>query len=299
MRPRQLAITAVTPTGAGPGTFTVGPVSPDNVTGDWTSVFTGKFYRQTASPHTTAPFYSAASAPAGFQLIEATQFDVVQNASYAGRYTVYTPTSAADFLSSTHSGSSTTITVNEDLRAPASQADVTAGYVTNISTYYIYVAGGSPIVIPPGVTIEDYPIDLPGRTTSGWGEVFNQDLFSLYQNFASTTAPANPSLGALWYNPTSNILSVFNGTWIVANSGAYAPATSFKHVQNSGSTTWTIDHNLGAAAPFLAHASFFVDTTNGLGVYKPIIPSDVTYVSANRLTVTFTAAYSGYALIRL
>jgi hypothetical protein len=295
---RQLAITAIVPTGAGPGTITIGPISPDNILGDWTSVFTGKFYRQTASPYATAPFYSAASAPVGYQLIEATQFEIVQNASYAGRYTVYTPTSARDFPSSTYASSSTAIAVNEVLRAPVSPADLSTGYVTNVSTYYIYVAGGSPIVIPPGVTSTDYPIGLPGRTTSGWGEVFNQDLFALYQNFASTTAPANPSIGALWYNPSTNVLSVFNGTWVVANSGVYAAANSYKHTQSSGSATWTINHNLRAAAPFLAHASFFVDTT-GLGVYKPIIPADVTYVSANQLTVTFTAAYSGYALIRL
>jgi hypothetical protein len=295
---RLLAISAVVPTGTGPGTITVGPVSPDNVTGDWTSVFVGKFYRQIASPNTTAAFYSAATAPAGYQLIEATQFDIVQNASYAGRYTVYTPTSSGDFPSSVFGNGLTTITVNEQLQAPLSAADATAGYVTNVSTYYIYVAGGPSIIIPPGVTIVDYPIDLPGRTTSGWGEVFNQDLFALYQNFASTFAPINPSIGALWYNPVTNILSIFNGTWVVANSGAYAPANSYRHTQSSGSATWTIDHNLGAPAPFLAHASFFVDTT-GLGNYKPIIPADVTYVSANQLTVTFSTNYSGYALIRL
>jgi len=286
---RQLAIIAVTPNGQGFGTFTVGPVSPDNVTGDWTSVFADKFYRLTVSPYTRVPFDPNAAAPAGYQLIEATTFDVVQNASYAGRYTVYT---------SAFAGGVTTITVNEVLGAPLTPADTAAGYVTNISTYYIYVAGGSPIIIPPGVTIADYPIDLPGRTVSGWGEVFNQDLFALYQNFASTTAPANPSIGALWYNPTTNVLSIFNSTWVVVNAGVFAPANSYRHTQSSGSLTWTINHNLGADAPFLVHASFFVDTTGG-GVYKPIIPSDVTYVSATQLTVTFTNPYAGYALIRL
>lgn len=294
---RQIPITLVTQSGGSPGYFTLG-TTIDNVSGDWTSVFLGKYYRQQTTPFTTQPFYTSPTTPAGYDLIVATQFDVVSNASYAGRYTVYTPVSSVDTHSTLFSGGTTQVRVNEAVGSPLSPGDTTTGFVQNVSTYYIYRSGSATaIVVPPGVSIGG-PLESPGRNFSGWGEIFNQDLSHLLESFAAASTPANPILGMQWYDLSTGLLKIYDGTsFSVINASAFAPASSYRHTQSSSSTTWTINHNLNAATPFLVNASFFVDT--GGGVYKPIIPSDVTYVTANQLTVTFTSAYAGYALIRL
>jgi len=295
---RRIPITNVVQSGASPGYFTLGVVNPDNPVADWTSVFKGKFYRQKVTPFAVQQFYdSPLATPAGYDLIAATQFEVVDNASYAGRYTVYTSTSAIDTLSSVFSGGETQVRVNETIGAAGAPGDVTSGYVTNVSTYYIYrTDGGGSFVVPPGVTVYQDGLEFPGRTFSGWGEVFNQNMEFLLQNFASGTQPVDPVVGMLWYDIGTGLLKIWDGvSFAVVNSSAFAPAASAK-VAGSG-LTWQINHNLNATSPFIVMCQFYVDV--GGGVHKMIMPSDVTFVNANRLDVTFTSAYNGYALVRL
>lgn len=303
---RRIPISSVSQSGANPGSFVLGPTSGDNPTGNWTSVFQGKFYRDAAG--TTQTFYNAdgtlRTPPAGYQLIEATTFTVIDNPSYNGRYTVYTQegtTADAANPSSTFGGGLTTVRVNEAIGAPQSPSHLTnTGQVTNISTYYLLVSNESAIVVPPGVIIENRPIELVGRNFSGWGEVVQQNLIEAVQHYAGATAPASPYRGQIWYDTTSSpfLVKVYDGSaWSVINSSFFAPANSFRHTQSTAAATWTINHNLGASTPFIVHATFFVDT--GGGVIKPILPQDVTYVSANQMTVTFSTSFSGYALVRL
>jgi len=295
---RRIPISLVSSSGANPGTFTIG-TTPDNSSGNWTSVFQGKFYRQATSPFAQQAFWtSPLAAPSGFSLIEATQFEVGGNASYAGRYTVFTQASVAGLASADLVGAQTIIRVNEAVPAPLSPGHSTSGYITNVSTYYIVrQAGAAPVIVPPGVTIDADNLEYVGRNFSGWGEIFNQNYAELVQNFASSTAPTAASTGMLWFDTTVGLLKIYNGTWQTINAAAFAPVNSFRHTQGAAAATWTINHALGTTAPFIVHHTFYVDT--GGGVIKPIIPSDVTYVSANTVTVTFTAPYSGYALIRL
>lgn len=277
----------------------------DEAAGNWSSVFLGKYYRDELGY--TQPFYtngSTPTAPSGYQLIEATTFTVADNPSYNGRYTVYTKISAADpYASSIFGAGKTTIRVNEQVGAPLSGGDTSVGYITNVSTYYIiYPSNTGPmaLVIPPGVsTNNDYAIELVGRNFSGWGEVLQTTLVRLGTNFAGPTSPTGIAIGALWYNSTLNQMHVWNGsTWAVLNSSSFAPVDSvrvpFTAVANS---PVAVIHGLGIpASPFICHHSFFIDS--GGGVYKPILPADVTYVNANRFDVTFSTNYAGIALVR-
>jgi hypothetical protein len=295
---RRIPITNVVQSGGSPGYFVLGPVTPDNTSGNWTGVFKGKFYRQKTTPFTIQPFYDYPLAtPPGYDLIAATQFDVVDNATYAGRYTVYTQVSSIDTPPSTFSGGFTEVRVNETVGSPLSPGDVSAGFVTNVSTYYIYRTGSEgSFVVPPGVSIYQDGLEFPGRTFSGWGEVFNQNMEFLLQNFASGTQPADPVVGMLWYDLGTGLLKIWDGvSFAVINSAAFAPASSAK-VAGTGAT-WQINHNLNASSPFIVMCQFYVDV--GAGVHKLIIPSDVTFVNANRLDVTFSAPYTGFALVRL
>jgi hypothetical protein len=155
------------------------------------------------------------------------------------------------------------------------------------------------VIVPAGTFVDAEGLTIPGRNTSGWAEVYSQNFSHLLQHFADSAAPASPVRGMLWYDLSASLLKIWDGaTWAVINSTVFAPASSSRVAFSaSADTPVTITHNLGAPAPYLVMAQFFVDT--GGGVYKQIVPSDESYVDANTMTVTFSGAYSGYALTRL
>lgn len=261
---------------------------------DYTQIFQGKFYR---NPLTGQVFPSYTSpAPTGYNLIRATTFDIVENTKYNGRYTVYSPVSAVDRASSTFGANKTIINVNETVPAvSASEASslTSDGYITNISTYLIYTGTGT-IVIPPTVDFTQYPVELMGRDSSGWGEAFTQNFVNLARNFANPTAPANPFVGQTWYDTDDEQMRVWNGsTWELVNKASFG--VTYRHTQGSPANVWVINHFLGAAAPFIVFCQFYVDRGDGPQI---IIPSDVDFVSANQIRVTFSNPEIGYVLVR-
>jgi hypothetical protein len=293
---RRIPIHSIVPANGGTnGTISIAAMS-DNLTGDWTSVFRGKMYRQKVSPFTMTPFNAPPGVLTDYQLIETTTFDIVDNSSYAGRYTVFSPPVGDASASSTFVSPITTIRVNEAIVDRAVVADLTTGYVTNISTYYLQV-GSTHLIVPPGVSLADYPVEIIGRNFSGYGESLNQNVLNLYSNFASATAPAAPLTGALWFDLNMGAMKMYDGTsWGILNAVVNAvAASSYRHTQSAAAMTWTIAHGLNLAVPYIANTSFFVNVS---GVVKPIIPADVTFIDANHLSVTFTNGYTGYALVR-
>lgn len=283
---RKIKILQVNPTTTVPGSI--------EVLGDFTPVFHGKFYRNSAG--LTQPGYTT-PAPAGYTQLVATSFDIIENTKYAGRYTVYSQVDNTDLASSQFASGKTTIRV-VDVIAPLGSGEASTlasdGYITNISTYLIET-GSADIVIPQGVMLENYPIDLPGRNISGWGESYVQNFVDLVSHWAhDTTPPANPFIGQTHYNKTDKQYRSWDGTaWDLVNKASFG--TTYKHTQSTNATTWTVDHNLGLASPFIAFVQIFVD--RGAGP-KQILPSDMTFVSANQLTVTFTNAEKGWVLVR-
>lgn len=273
-----------------PTTTAVGSIE---IATNFTTMFQGRFYRNNAG--LTQPGYTT-NPSIGYVLIVATVFDIVENTKYAGRYTVYTPVSAADNLSSTFASGRTTIRVSEivpPLIAGEAASLAFDGFVTNISTYIIST-GGPDIVIPPGVVITSYPVELLGRNVSGWGEVYAQNYVNTARNFASATPPALPFIGMLYYDTDDGQLRTWNGiSWGLVNQQSFG--VTFRHTQSAASATWTVNHLLDLQAPFIAFVQFFVDRGDGP---KLIIPSDVVFNTANQLTVTFSNPEIGYVLVR-
>jgi hypothetical protein len=282
---RKIKVLKVNPTTAVPGSI--------EIAGNFVQMFQGRFFRNAAGQ--TLPAYTVAP-PSTYSAIVATTFDLVENSKYSGRYTVYTPASAVDTASSSFSNSKTTISVNEvigPLVAGDSAAYATDGYLTNISTYLIST-GTADIFVPPGTINTTLPVEILGRNVSGWGEVFAQNFVSLARTFAQSAAPTNPLVGQQWFDTDDGQVRVWNGaTWDLLNKASFG--STFKHTQSTPATTWTVNHGLALAAPFIAFVQFFVDRGDGP---KMIIPSDVTFVTANQLTVTFSNAEIGYVLVR-
>jgi len=284
---RTIKIISVNPNvGGTPGSIVVA--------GDFTAIFNGKFYRDPTTG-ATLPAYTV-NPGSNYDLIDATQFDVSDNAKYSGRYTVYTPTGSGDLPPSSLGGGNTTIYVNEVVPplvsgdAPSVTSD---GNVDNISTYLLQ-AGDTTIIVPPGVDLTTYPLEFQGRNSIGWGEVFAQNFLNLASNFSSPTPPANPFVGQIYYDTDDSQVRVWNGTsWGLLNQASFG--TTARFTQSTPATTWTVNHGLNLQSPYIAFVQFFVD--RGAGP-KLIIPSDVSFVSANQLTVTFSNPEQGYVLVR-
>ena len=118
-------------------------------------------------------------------------------------------------------------------------------------------------------TIADASIDtttsiaMPGRGYINYGESVNQDMLWIMQNFASSSAPINPTIGQLWYNSSTQVLYLFSGTggWISAggavvsaiNPGAGSQAGSFwydttnKQLNVWSGTAWQLVGPLGSS----------------------------------------------------
>lgn len=86
-------------------------------------------------------------------------------------------------------------------------------------------------------TIADGTIDntsdltLVGKNYSGYGEILNENFVKLLENFASSSQPATPLAGQLWWDLSNNLLKVYTGAGFKIISGSTASAT-----QPAGST---------------------------------------------------------------
>lgn len=67
-------------------------------------------------------------------------------------------------------------------------------------------------VVEDGTLDTTTDLRLIGKNYTSFGEVFNENLVALLENFAFTTAPTQPIAGQLWYDTTNKRLNVFDGS---------------------------------------------------------------------------------------
>jgi len=84
-------------------------------------------------------------------------------------------------------------------------------------------------------------LGLPGRNYAGYGNIVDTNFVHIIENFASTTPPANPLQGQLWYNTNTGTLNVCpaDGTsnalqWLTLTSTASGGTTTFGNVSVTG-----------------------------------------------------------------
>jgi hypothetical protein len=83
------------------------------------------------------------------------------------------------------------------------------------------------------ISIDDQTINstatdlrLVGRNYSGYGEIQNENLLHLLENFANTSAPPRAILGQLWYDSTNKKIKLYDGTKFKPVGGAESSATA-------------------------------------------------------------------------
>jgi len=86
--------------------------------------------------------------------------------------------------------------------------------------YTITVVNQSPITINNGATDTSTSLTLVGKNYPNYGQIIEQNLVYLMQNFAGTSQPTNSVTGQLWWNTTSSTLSVYTGSAFKVISGA-------------------------------------------------------------------------------
>ena len=102
-------------------------------------------------------------------------------------------------------------------------------YTINLTNGTEIIAGG---LSDGSVDTSATSLTLIGKNYAGYGEILNENLVHLLENFASpnsgaTSGPPNPLAGQLWWDTTNNILRVYSGTsWKISTGATSAPFSS-------------------------------------------------------------------------
>jgi microcystin-dependent protein len=92
----------------------------------------------------------------------------------------------------------------------------------------------TPITVFDNTSSTDTSLVFPGRNVTGYGQIIAENFLHLLENFASATAPVNPTEGQLWYDSENGILMIWDNTnWKSASNiqkSASAPSVETSKV---------------------------------------------------------------------
>jgi len=79
--------------------------------------------------------------------------------------------------------------------------------------YILYKSNGTKLATIGDGSIDRTASDLTfvGKNYAGYGEILNQDLVKLLENFANSSQPSIPLIGQLWYDTANKHLTVYDG----------------------------------------------------------------------------------------
>lgn len=88
--------------------------------------------------------------------------------------------------------------------------------------YQINKTDGTIVATVADGQIDDRSTDivLIGKNYSGFGEIFNENLVKILENFADATRPDHPLRGQIWFDSSESKLKVYNGVSFVPVSSA-------------------------------------------------------------------------------
>jgi hypothetical protein len=160
-------------------------------------------------------------------------------------------------------------------------------------TYRINKTDGNLLAEIPDGTFDtaNSSLTLIGKNVTSFGEILNENLVKLLENFSSTTAPENPITGQVWYDTTTGRLNVFDGANFRASGGPLISPTRPNNlvpgdlwINNETNQLFFYD---GAGAPILAGPLYteqqkksgfivesIIDTSNRLKVIVKLYVSD-------------------------
>lgn len=94
-------------------------------------------------------------------------------------------------------------------------------------SYTINLTNGNVFAtIPDGTINQASSQTLIGRNYAGYGQFLDDNFIHLLESGANNTPPGAPLVGQLWFNTTTAILEIFNGTGFKAIGGSQAASTA-------------------------------------------------------------------------
>lgn len=154
-----------------------------------------------------------------------------------------------------------------------------------MTSYTIQNTAGSTVatINPATTTGVTFPIVLPGQGLSLYGQIIDQNLYQMLENFAKTTAPINPVTGQWWYNSTTKIPNYWNGAgWI----GLATAANSMTEFPMAGGAT-NVDFTASATTVIFTHP----------GGSVKYYPTGIMLFPKSVVSVTTPAAFSLQCLV--
>jgi hypothetical protein len=93
--------------------------------------------------------------------------------------------------------------------------------------YQINKKDGTIVATVADGQIDDRSVDITliGKNYSGFGEIFNENLVKILENFADTVQPDHPLRGQIWFDSSESKLKVYNGISFVPVSSATISST--------------------------------------------------------------------------
>jgi hypothetical protein len=169
--------------------------------------------------------------------------------------------------------------------------------------------------IADGTINSDTSLTLVGKNYAGYGEFLDENFVRLLENGANSTAPGAPLTGQLWYDTSSNLLKVYNGstfkTISAATSSASAPTsnvtgdiwwdTANQQLKVYNGTSWTLIGPAFTAGTGTSGA--IVDTvTDTLAVehvvVKLFVEDDIVGIVSKDTAFTPSPSISGFTQIK-
>jgi hypothetical protein len=95
-------------------------------------------------------------------------------------------------------------------------------------SYTITLTNGNILTTIPDGTINTSACSqvLVGKNYAGYGQFLDDNFVHLLENGADNTAPSTPLIGQLWFNTTTGVLQVYNGTGFKSLGGSQAQSSA-------------------------------------------------------------------------
>ncbi len=78
----------------------------------------------------------------------------------------------------------------------------------------------TPITVFDNTSSTDTSLTFPGRNVVGYGQIIAENFLHVLENFASVTPPVNPVEGQLWYDSSTGVLQINDGTGLAGWTSA-------------------------------------------------------------------------------
>ena len=163
------------------------------------------------------------------------------------------------------------------------------------------------ITVNDGTVDTSTSLNLIGKNYTNFGELLNENLLHLLENFADANAPTNPTEGQLWYDTTNSLLKLYdNGSWF--QIGAPASTTRFEYRNRQDTTNayhktieMIVDNNIvwigtdDTTVWTPKSTEFLEDGTTALTTQFPTIQAGIQMNSTTNYKFRGTATSADYA----